>query len=75
MTSVVIDAAMRNRLRNLTEAMQFIDESGRVLGHFLPIPEAVNPEPQISEEEIQRRLGEGGGRTLAEIMADLERRA
>jgi len=30
-------------------------------------------EPQISNEEIERRLRCGGGRSLAEILADLER--
>jgi hypothetical protein len=30
-------------------------------------------EPQIGEEEIQRRLREGGGRSLAEIMSDLKK--
>jgi hypothetical protein len=32
-------------------------------------------EPQISNEEIERRLRCSGGRSLAEIMANLERRA
>jgi hypothetical protein len=44
-----------------------------VLGHF--VPRDRRKEPQISEEEIQRRLKQGGGRSLAEIMADLEKRA
>jgi hypothetical protein len=30
---------------------------------------------RISEEEIDRRVRQGGGRTLAEILADLEKRA
>src|SRR5438132_3871844 len=32
-------------------------------------------EPQIGEEEVQRRLQEGGGKSLAEIMSDLEKRS
>ena len=32
-------------------------------------------EPQVSEEELDRRQREGGGRTLDEIMADLEKRS
>lgn len=32
-------------------------------------------EPQISNEEIERRLRNGGGRSLAEILADLEKDA
>lgn len=32
-------------------------------------------EPKISNEEIERRLRDGGGRSLAEILADLEKNA
>jgi hypothetical protein len=32
-------------------------------------------EPQINGEEIERRLNEGGGRPLADILADLEKLA
>lgn len=32
-------------------------------------------EPQISAEEIERRLRQSGGRSLAEILADLEKKA
>jgi hypothetical protein len=75
MTKIVVDAAMRSKLRNLAEDMQFTDEAGRVLGNFTPWPNGSLREPQISEEEIERRLREGGGRSLAEIMADLEKRS
>jgi hypothetical protein len=46
-----------------------------VLGHFVPLVEqAISPmlEPQIGEDEIRRRELQGGGRSLAEIMADLK---
>ena len=75
MTKVVIDAVLRNKLGNLAEAKQFTDESGQLLGHFLPVAAAPRREPQISDEEIQRRLRQGGGRPLSEILADLEKRA
>jgi hypothetical protein len=72
---VTVDADTRRKLRDLAEAMQFTDESGRVLGHYTPVQNDPRRRPQISEEEIQQRLAQGGGRTLAEIMADLEKRA
>jgi hypothetical protein len=75
MTRIVIDAATRSKLGNLAEAVQFTDESGRVLGNFTPWPDGPKREPQISEEEIQRRFREGGGRSLAEILGDLDKRA
>ena len=74
MTRVIVDAETRRKLHDLTEAMQFTDESGRVLGLYTPVQNDARLQPQIGEEEIQRRLRSGGGRTLAEIMADLEKR-
>jgi hypothetical protein len=73
MAKVVIDAAMRSRLGNLAEAMQFTDESGRILGYFTPVRCSARLEPQISDAEVQRRLQTGGGRALAEILGALEK--
>lgn len=74
MTKIIVDAALRSKLRSLREAAQLVDESGHVLGEFLPVSTANNREPQIGEKEIKRRLRAGGGRSLAEILADLEKR-
>jgi hypothetical protein len=78
MTKIVVDAVLRSKLQNLTQALELCDESGRVLGRFSPtldLSQYEDLDPQISEEELRRREREGGGRTLAEIMADLEKRA
>jgi hypothetical protein len=75
MTRVVVDAEIRRKLCDLTEALQLTDESGKVLGHYTPVQSDSRLQPQISEEEIQKRLRQGGGRTLTEIIADLEKRA
>lgn len=72
MTRIIVDEATRARLGNLAEAMQLCDESGRVLGYFTPASNL--REPQISQEEARRRLQQGGGRPLADILADLEKR-
>jgi hypothetical protein len=54
-----------------------LDSTGRRLGYFTP---DINPawyqgvEPAVSEEELARRERVGGGRSLKEIMADLQRR-
>jgi hypothetical protein len=78
MVKVIVDEVLRSKLHNLTQALELCDESGRVLGRFSPILD-LSPyeglEPQISEAELHRREREGGGRTLAEIMANLEKRA
>jgi hypothetical protein len=78
MTRVIIDAMVGDKLHDLTETVELCDTSGRVLGRFTPAFNASmyeSLEPQISEVELLRREQRGGGRTLAEIMADLEKRA
>jgi hypothetical protein len=78
MTRIFIDAALGAKLHELTEPAQICDPAGRILGSFTPTPmEAIYEglEPQITKEELEQRAREGGGRTLAEILADLERRA
>ncbi len=76
MTKVVVDATVRSKLHNLTEALELCDESGRVLGRFLPVldgSEGRRLEPQLSEEELQRREHETESYTTAEVLAYLEK--
>ena len=74
MTKVVLDPRTRAQFHELKEALQFVDESGRLLGLFTLNVDPALLEPQISAEEIQRRLKQGGGRPLAVILRDLEKR-
>jgi hypothetical protein len=67
MTKVVLDKRARAELHDLKEPMQFLDESGRLLGLFTPSVDAALLKPQISAEEIKQRLAQGGGRPLADI--------
>ncbi len=75
MTKIVVDPRTRAQLHDLKETSQFVDESGRLLGVFTPNVSPARLGPQISEEEIQRRLCQGGGRPLADILRDLEKQA
>ena len=75
MTKIILDKQTRANLRDLQETLQFVDESGRVLGLFTPTVDADKLAPQISEQEIQRRVMQSGGRTLPEILHDLEKRS
>ena len=77
MIQITIDAALGSKLHDLGQEAQFVDEGGRVVGYFNPTKARAGAdvhEPKIGEDEISRRLLQGGGRSLAEIMADLERR-
>ena len=78
MTKVIADESMRAKLKDFTGPVAVCDDSGQTLGHFLPedlyrhlIYEWANA--QITDEELQKRLQESGGRSLAEILADLQK--
>ncbi len=74
MTRVVVDAAIRSRLNNLTEVLELCDESGRVLAQLIPAPNLSTLQPRVSEEELRRREQSGEKRyTTAEVLAYLEK--
>jgi hypothetical protein len=74
MTTITIDSASRARFRDFKEVLQLVDESGKLLGLFTPNVDPSRLVPQIDEAEIERRLKQGGGRPLADILHDLESR-
>ena len=76
MSRVVLESALLSKLANLVQPVELCDESGRVVGQFTPafVPVPSDLEPQVSNEELQRRLAGGGGRTLEQILSDLEKR-
>lgn len=74
MPQVTLDSATAHQLRQARTAVELLDESGEVLGRFIPATDRP-PEPQITEEELLRREQLGRGRPLADILKDLEKRA
>jgi hypothetical protein len=77
MTPVVIDAAMINKLHQLTQPLELRDASGRVLARVFPTVDLGDCEPlvpQVSEEELDRREKANEKRyTTGEVLAHLER--
>jgi hypothetical protein len=78
MTKLIVEESLRKKLINLEDKVELCDESGQTFGFFLPwapqemkLPAGV--ESPFSEEELKRRMREPGGRTLAEIWAELEK--
>jgi hypothetical protein len=74
MTRITLDVDMRKKLLNLTEPLDLCDETGRVLGTYIPLPTATDDdygEPPISEEEL-RRISKEPGYTTDEVIAYLE---
>jgi hypothetical protein len=78
MNRIVIDPASVAKLGALEQAAELCDDSGRVLGYFTPSHDRSlydSVECPVSAEELSRRAQRGGGRPLADIMSDLEKRA
>ena len=75
MTSLIVDLSLPDKLRSLVHPVKLCDASGRVLGHFFPQldPSEYNLEPQVSQEELQRRQqSKEKTYTTAEVLAYLK---
>jgi hypothetical protein len=75
MSELIVDSATLVKLREVSECVEIRDEGGELIGYFTPpvdrrLYEVI--EIPVSDEELHRRALKGGGRTLAEILADLE---
>lgn len=78
MSKVTVDPTMGEKLRRLTEQVELCDADGRTLGYFTPTVDRSlyeGVDSPIREDELQRRINEGGGRPLADILRDLEKTA
>jgi len=66
MSQLVIDAHMRERLEQVREAVDLVDETGRKLGRFTPEP--ICPwDPKLTPDEIDRLIRDSKGTSLADI--------
>jgi hypothetical protein len=75
MSRVTLDRDTLAKLMAENGPVEVCDPSGLVVGQFAPRGNGTGKEPRISEEELARREAAGGGRPLAEIMADLRKRS
>jgi hypothetical protein len=76
MTRVTIDAATVAKLKDAREMVELRDDAGRIVGHFLPGPPRDangNIIVPFSEEELDRRSQETGGRPLKDVFDDLSK--
>ena len=76
MNSVIIDSQLQSKLNGLADPVEFCDQSGKTVGHF--VPESLYREllvawskAHLSDEELSRRRQEPRGRTLDEIWKSL----
>ena len=75
MSTIVLDQQTVRRFSEVCGQTEIRDESGRLCGLFFPAPASPPYEPSFTEEELDRAAAEPGGRSLAEILADLEARS
>jgi hypothetical protein len=76
MQRLVLDSTLGRQLAQAEDQVEFCDQTGHTIGYFLP---ATEPTPellawaksQITEEELERRSAEPGGRTTAEVLRRL----
>ena len=77
MTKVTVDSELWGKLNKLQGPAELCDPSGRTLAYFYPVisspSEDAAPRSPISDEELERRRQQRGGRSLEEILADLEK--
>jgi hypothetical protein len=78
MSKVTLDNSLKAKLNGLNEQLEFCDETGNSLGHFLPTDVYKElllawADAQISPEELDRRRREPRGRTLEDICKSLGR--
>ena len=78
MTQITIDQSLREKLNGMNEEIALCDDAGRTVGHFVPedqykemVRAYLMSTCPFSEEELERRSKETGGKTLAEIWKDL----
>jgi len=77
MTKVTVDSELWGKLENLQGPAELCDPSGRTLAYFYPLIPSPSGETglksPISDEELEQRRQQRGGRSLEEILADLEK--
>ena len=72
MTQIIIDQTLRLKLGGMNEPVELCDDSGQVVGHYLPEAEYkrilyASVKIPYSDEEIARRRAQTGGCSLREI--------
>lgn len=76
MQKLIVDPIFKAKLTAASDGAVLCDETGTAIGYFAPVADKSlyeGVDSPISEEELRQRKQEGGGRTLREILSDLEK--
>ena len=74
MTKIILDEALRAKLRGLLQPLELCDEAGRVVARVFPsldLSEYEPWEPPISEEELRQREESNEWYSSQEVLARL----
>lgn len=75
MSIIIVHDPLTSKLAAAESPLELCAPDGRVLGYFTPAKEKkLNLEPPGTREELDARFAAGGGRPLADILRDLEKR-
>jgi hypothetical protein len=77
MSKISLDSTISDQLRRFTEPVELLDSHGTPLGTFTPVDDrrrSSETKVPFTVEELKRFENEPGGRTLDEILVDLEKR-
>jgi hypothetical protein len=80
MVRVTVNDELRRMFHDFKDAVEICDEDGRVLARFQPSAPWTDPDqwefltPEISDEEIERRMAANGPRhTTAQVIEKLSK--
>jgi hypothetical protein len=72
MSQIILRGELGDTLAGLTDRSDLLNENGELLGVFMPMKTKQLPMfEDITEDEIQRRRQQKGGKTLTEICQSL----
>ena len=74
MPTIIVDALLQDKLKNLTETTLLVDEKGAPLGHFVPgtrfdssLYRLAESQCPYTPQQLQRMRSETGGKSLGQI--------
>ncbi len=79
MSRVIVDESLRRKLDGLTGGTEFCTPDGESLGYFVTVSDYLDllysrAQERFTPEQIESLRHQEGGRSLKEIMRDLEAR-
>jgi hypothetical protein len=79
MTRVTVDAQLQQLFLNFTKPLELCDESGSLLGKFIPaMPQITEDDwidltPDLTDEELEEEIDSGEGYSTQEVIDEIKR--